>query len=223
MAIYSWPQATVFGSETGTTENFGGENFRIQLNDNVPTFTGDAWNTSTIYYNLGGKDLQVKPGFLVRPGGTYGYWLTDPDPSQDFKYYIRRFRRAGSVGSFTVDAGKALTPWGDTTGTDTISIAVIFESAKASGGSNCRLYDITLSNGPKTPATFNASSVGTNPFTSNNLDHYGAGGGVSGTTYTITMVTGDGMVLNGNSGTDEFYVVIRYKGNPNPITSLAVS
>ena len=223
MAIYSWPQATVFGSETGTTENFGGENFRIQLNDNVPTFTGDAWNTSTTYYNLGGKDLQVKPGFLVRPGGTYGYWLTDPDPSQDFKYYIRRFRRAGSVGSFTVDAGKALTPWGDTTGTDTISIAVIFESAKASGGSNCRLYDITLSNGPKTPATFNASSVGTNPFTSNNLDHYGAGGGVSGTTYTITMVTGDGMVLNGNSGTDEFYVVVRYKGNPNPITSLAVS
>ena len=223
MAIYSFSQTYDGGSLTGTAENFTGESYRIQLNDNVPTFTGDAWDTSEAYYNLGGQDLQVKPEFLVRPGGTFGYWLTDPDPSEDFKYYIRRFRRAGSVGSFTIDAGQALTPWGDTSGTNTISIAVIFESAKDSGGSNCRLYDITLSNGPKTPATFTSASVGTNPFTSYDLDHYGAGGGVSGTTYTITMVTGDGMVLNGNSGTDEFYVIVRYKGNPNPITSLAVS
>jgi hypothetical protein len=223
MAIYSTAQSTVIGSLTGTTEEFKGEDFRIQLDDNIATFTGNAWNTSTVYYNLGGKDLQVKPGFLVRPGGTFGYWITDPNPSEDFKYYVRKFRRAGSVGSFTINAGKALTAWGDTSGTDTISIAVIFESAKASGGNNCKLYDITLSNGPKTPATFNSSSVGTNPFTSNNLDHYGAGGGSSGTTYTITMVTGDGMVLNGGSGTDEFYVVVRYKGNPNPITSLIVS
>jgi hypothetical protein len=58
------------GSLTGQTEAFTGEAYRIQLNDNVTTFTGNAWNNSFGLYNLGEKDLQVKPGNLVRPGGS---------------------------------------------------------------------------------------------------------------------------------------------------------
>jgi hypothetical protein len=207
------------GSLTGQTEAFTGEAYRIQLNDNVTTFTGNAWNNSFGLYNLGGKDLQVKPGNLVRPGGTYGYWLTDPDPTQEYKYYIRRFQRTSVLTSFTLNVGKTLVAWDDTSTNNAVAVGIIFESAKG-GGSNCRLFDPVYANGFRT--TFPGATVGTNPFTSN-IDYYGAGGSLSGTTYTITVQSTSGMILNGTAGSDEIYVIIRYKGDPSPVTSLTVS
>tara|TARA_R110000822_G_scaffold100355_13_gene226021 strand:+ start:114 stop:3101 length:2988 start_codon:yes stop_codon:yes gene_type:complete len=209
------------GSLTGQTEAFTGEAYRIQLNDNVTTFTGNAWNNSFGLYNLGGKDLQVKPGNLIRPGsGTYGYWLTDPDNTQDYKYYIRRFQRTSVLTSFTLNVGKTLVPWEDTSSNNAVAVGIIFESAKA-GASNCRLFDPVYANGSR-GITFSGATVGTNPFTSA-LDYYGAGGGVAGTTYTITVQSPTNMVLNGTAGSDEIYVIIRYKGDPLPVTSLTVS
>jgi hypothetical protein len=208
------------GSLTGQTEAFTGEAYRIQLNDNVTTFTGNAWNNSFGLYNLGGKDLQVKPGNLVRPGGTYGYWLTDPDNTQDYKYYIRRFQRTSVLTSFTLNVGKTLVAWDDTSTNNAVAVGIIFESAKG-GASNCRLFDPVYANGDKGFA-FTGGTVGTNPFTST-LDYYGAGGAVVGTTYTITVASTTGMVLNGTAGSDEIYVIIRYKGDPSPVTSLTVS
>jgi trimeric autotransporter adhesin len=208
------------GSLTGTSETFTGEAYRIQLTDAVTTFTGLAWNNAYGLYNLGNKDLQVKPSNLVKPGGTYKYWLNDPSPSDTFKYYVRRFQKSSVLTSFTLNVGKTLVPWDDTSSNNAVAVGIIFESAKG-GASNCRLFDPVYANGARGPV-FSGATVGTNPFTSA-LDYYGAGGAVSGTTYTITVQSATNMVLNGTAGSDEIYVIIRYKGDPSPVTSLAVS
>ena len=210
------------GSLTGQTEAFTGEAYRIQLTDAVTTFTGLAWDNTFNLYNLGGKDLQVKPSNLVKPGGTYKYWLNDPSPSDTFKYYIRRYQRTSVLTSFTLDAGKTLVAWDDVSTNNSVAVGIIFESAKSGSVSSCRLFDPVYANGSR-GVLFNSGSAGTNPFTSNLLDYYGAGGSVSGTTYTITVQSATNMVLNGTAGSDEIYVIIRYNGDPSPVTSLTVS
>ncbi len=79
LGVYQRSQGYDGGALTGTSETFSGEDFRIQLNNNVLGFNGDAFTTT---YNvtrgasalIGQQDLQVKPGFLVNPGGSYRYW-----------------------------------------------------------------------------------------------------------------------------------------------------
>ena len=221
MAYYGRTSQTYDGgSLTGQTEAFTGEAYRIQLTDAVTTFTGVAWDNTYNLYNLGGKDLQVKPGNLVKPGGTYKYWLNDPSPSDTFKYYVRRFQRTSVLTSFTLDAGKTLVAWDNTSTANSVAVGIIFESAKG-GGSNCRLFDPFYANGSR-GVTYAGGTTGTNPFVSS-LDYYGAGGAVSGTTYTITVQSATNMVLNGTAGSDEIYVIIRYNGDPSPVTSLTVS
>ena len=59
-----------------------------------------------------------------------------------------------------------------------------------------------------------------NPFTSN-IDLYGnTGGSISSTTYTIPMRNADGMYLDDND--NELYIIIRYKGDPSPVTSITL-
>ena len=60
-----------------------------------------------------------------------------------------------------------------------------------------------------------------NPFSSA-VDLYGnTGGSQSGTNFTMPLRNADGMFLdNSDNG---FYVVIRYKGNPAPVTSISTS
>ena len=223
MAYYGRTSQTYDGgSLTGTSEAFTGEAYRIQLTDAVTTFTGLAWNNAYGLYNLGAKDLQVKPGYLIKPGGTYKYWLNDTSPSDTFKYYVRRFQKTSVLTSFTLDVGKTLVAWDDVSTNNSVAVGIIFESAKKVGAINCRLFDPVYSNGDR-GAVFISGSTGTNPFSSNNLDYYGAGGVVSGTTYTISVVSGTGMILDGSAGSDEIYVIIRYNGDPSPVTSLTVS
>ena len=60
-----------------------------------------------------------------------------------------------------------------------------------------------------------------NPFT-DNLDLYGnIGGSVSSTTYTMPLRNADGMYLDNDD--NEFYLIIRYKGDPSPITDISIS
>ena len=221
MAYYGRTSQTYDGgSLTGQTEAFTGEAYRIQLTDAVTTFTGLAWDNGYGLYNLGGKDLQVKPGYLVKPGGSYKYWLEDPDSGETFKYYIRRYQRNSVLTSFTLNVGKTLVAWDDTSTANSVAVGIIFESAKG-GGSNCRLFDPVYANGSR-GVSFSGGTTGTNPFTST-LDYYGAGGAVTGTTYTITVQSATNMVLDGSSGNNEIYVIIRYNGDPSPVTSLTVS
>ena len=197
-----------------------GESYRLQLTDSILTFSGSFWNTGSVYGNLGATDLQVKPGYLVKPGGTYGYWLPNPSSASNYKYYVRKFTTSGTKNSMTLNLGQALVNWEATTN-NAVSVAILFESSNASIYTPARVYDPSnlLSNlisGSVAPNT-----DGKNPFGSAIALYGNTGGALASTTYTIPIRNADGMVLN--SQYDEVYVIVKYNGDPTPITGITVT
>ena len=222
LAYYTRTQGTDTATDSGSSnsEPFTGENYRMQVSSSLLAFTGSSWPTTFGLYNISGVDLQVKPGFLVKPGGTNGYWLGDPDGTQTSKYYVRRFTTNGAVKtSMTLNVGQTLTGWNTST-SPAISALVLFQSSATPNYSNARLYDpsATTSN---FIATQNANTLGYNPFSSN-FDLYGnTGGSLATTTYTIPLRNADGMILD--TTRTAVYVIIRYNGDPTPISSMTVT
>jgi len=227
MGVYQRAQSYDGGALTGTTEVFTGEDFRIALADNVQAFNGTAFTTT---YNvsrssplLGNYDLQVKPGYLVDPGGSYRYWYPSSYGSGTYKFYIRRFQTSGTKTSMTVDVGATLVNWDATT--NGVAVAMLFESSGNGSGNNselsvARIYDPSalVSNVIETGV---AADNFKNPF-STAIDLYGnTGGSKSSTEYTVPMRNSDGMYLDADD--NEFYLIIRYKGNPSPVTSITIS
>jgi len=231
MAVYSRAQGYDSNTLEDLTESFTGEDFRIVIADNVQTFNGDYFTTGTFQTNdegdsvLGDYDLQVKPGYLVEPGGDYGYWFPEDFGSGDYKYYIRRFQKSsGTKTAMTVDVGKTLVNWNATTA-DSVAVAILFESSGNGSGNNvslgtARIYD---------PSDLTSNSIETgiasdnfkNPFTTA-IDLFGnVGGSKSSTEYTVPIRNADGMYLDSND--DQLYVIIRYKGDPSPVTSITLS
>ena len=225
MAIYSRAQGYDASLLTGTSENFSGEDNRIKVNNNVLTFSGDLFTTNTydVTSVLGNYDLQVKPGYLVDPGGNFGYWYDPGFGTGVYKYYIRKFRISGAKASMTVNVGSLLTPWDNNS--NGISATLLFKSsAKGSGVNNAlttaRFYDISELNS-NSIETGIATDNFKNPFT-DNLDLYGnIGGALSSTTYSVPLRNADGMYLDNND--NEFYILIRYKGDPSPITDINIT
>ena len=223
MAVYGRAQGYDAGSLTGTSETFFGESFRIQLLSNVTAFNGTAWDTTFAIGQLGTYDLQVKPGFLVDPGGAYRYWYpANYHSGGTYKYYIRRFQTSGTKTSMTVNVGTALQNWDSTS--NGVAVALILKSGTSAGGNTsittCRLFDPT-----KTTSNLIESGIAAdnfkNPFSSN-IDLYGnTGGSLSGTTYTVPIRNADGMFIDNTD--NELYVIIRYKGDPSPVSSITIS
>ena len=220
LAYYGRPQTG--DTAPALVESFTGENNRLQVNNNILTFIGDTWSTSFGLYNLGATDLQVKPGFLVKPGGTYGYWLTNPSSASDYKYYIRKISSgaASNKVSMTLNLGQALVNWTSTT-SNSVAVALLFESAKSGIYTPPRFFDPsdTLSN--VINSSISANTDGTNPFGSAIALYGNTGGSLSSTTYTIPLRPADGFTVNATY--DEVYVIIRYKGDPTPITSITTT
>jgi len=214
----------VQGTDTSTTlvESFTGENNRLQVNNNILTFIGDTWSTAFGLYNLGTRDLQVKPGFLVKPGGTYGYWLANPSSDSDYKYYIRKISSgaASNKVSMTLNLGQVLVNWTSAT-SNSVAVALLFESAKSGIYTPSRFFDPsdTLSN--VINSSISANTDGTNPFGSAIALYGNTGGSLSSTTYTIPLRPADGFTVNATY--DEVYVIIRYKGDPTPISSITTT
>ena len=235
LAVYDREQGFDGGSLTGTTEAFTGEDFRIKNNNNVLGFNGEAvdtnFNVSQSGANrvLGENDLQVKPGFLVNPGGSFRYWYPENYGSGSYKYYIRRFRTSGTKTSLTLDVGATLVNWKATTA-DRIAAVLLFKSSASGSGnrggagafSEARLFDPS-----ETTSNLISSSVAhqsddhLNPFTDTFNLFGNTGGSLSSTEYTVPIRNADGMFLD--STDNEFYVILRYKGNPTPITSITTS
>ena len=235
LAVYDRPQGYDGGSLTGTTEAFSGEDFRIKNNNSVLGFNGEASDTN---YNvsqsganriLGENDLQVKPGFLVNPGGSFRYWYPASYGSGSYKYYIRRFQTSGAKTQMTLDVGKTLVNWRATTA-DSVAAVVLFKSSASGSGnrggagsySRARLYDPseTTSN-LVSESVAHQSDDHLNPFT-DAFDLYGnTGGSLSSNTYTIPLRNADGMFLDNTD--NEFYVILRYKGNPSPVTTITTA
>ena len=217
----------VQGSDTATNngasnlEPFLGETYRIVVNDNILSFTGTPWITASYgVYNLTGDDLQVKPGYLVKPGGSYGYWLVDPDATKTYKYYVRKFTtNAATKTAMTLNLGQVLSDW-QTAGTNSVSVLILFQSSNSSFYTPARFYDPT-----KTTSNFvtniSANTDGQNPFGSAIALYGNTGGSVSATTYTIPVRNADGMVLDASN--TNIYVIVRYRTDPTPITSITVT
>ena len=210
------------GTDTSTAlvESFLGESYRLQLTDTILTFSGSFWNTGSVYGNLGATDLQVKPGYLVKPGGAYGYWLPNPSSASAYKYYVRKFTTSGTKTSMTLNLGQALVNWDATTAT-AISVAILFESSNSSIYTPARFYDPANLLSNLVSGSVTANTDGKNPFGSAIALYGNTGGTLSSTTYTIPIRNADGMVLN--SQYDEVYVIVKYNGDPTPITGITVT
>lgn len=228
MGYYGRAQGYDGGSLTAFTEQFTGENFRIKIEDDLLSgsyASGSHFVTASFDVSeLGSLDLQVKPSRLVFPGGTYGYWFPDPDNTKDYKFYARAFKRDLSTGatSMTLNIGKTLNNWESTS--DGVSAAIVFRSAGPEGDSSHtvdgRLYDPTV-----TDANLISGSVANddhkNPF-SETIELYGNNAGsINGTTYTIPISNSQGKFLN--STFRDFIVIIRYKGDPSPVTNVTIT
>jgi len=232
LGVYQRAQGYDGGSLTGTTETFTGEDFRIQLNNNVLGFNGDAFTSTydvgrTATRLIGEHDLQVKPGFLVEPGGTYRYWYPANYGSGSYKYYIRRFQTSGTKSSMTVNLNNnTLVNWKATTD-DKVACALLFKSSASGSGGNSELSRARIYDPSETTANLISSSVAhqtdfhLNPFT-DALDLYGnTGGSVSSNTYTVPIRNADGMFLDNTD--NELYVIVRYAGDPTPIDDITLT
>ena len=228
MAIYSRAQGYDPTLVTSTSEGFDGEDFRIVLADNVTSFSGAYFTTDSFQTNdegdavLGDYDLQVKPGFLVDPGGNYGYWFPSGFGSGTYKYYIRRFQDGSVRTQMTVNVGKTLVNWDSTS--DGVAVGLILKSGTSAGSntsiSTCRIFDPSATTSNLIEAGISNDNH-KNPFSSN-IDLYGnTGGSVSSTTYTVPIRNADGMFLD--SSDNELYVIIRYKGDPSPVTDITLA
>jgi hypothetical protein len=231
MAVYSRAQGYDSNTLQDTTETFTGEDFRMVLADNLQAFGGEHSITNNFVTNdegdgiLGNFDLQVKPGYLVDPGGDYGYWFADGFGSGTYKYYIRRFQTdGGTKSSMTVNlSSKTLVAWNSTS--DGIACAILFESSGNGSGNNSSLGVARIYDPVKTTSNLIEADIAQdnhkNPF-STAISLYGnSGGSISSGTYTIPIRNADGMYLDSND--NELYVIVRYKGDPAPISAITLS
>ena len=233
MAVYSRAQGYDAGSLTGTSETFSGEDYRIKLNNNVVGFNGDAFDVTMNLSRsidtrvIGEQDLQVKPGYLVNPGGDYGYWFPENYGSGSYKYYIRRFQTSGTKTSMTVNLNNnTLVNWKATTN-DKVACALLFKSSASGSGENSELSRARIYDPSETTSNLISSSIAhqtdfhLNPF-SDAIDLYGnTGGSVESNTYTIPMRNSDGMYLDDND--NELYVIVRYAGDPTPLDDITLT
>ena len=235
LAVYSRAQGYDANTLQDTTETFVGEDFRIVVANNVTSFNGAYFTTDSFQTNdegdsvIGRNDLQVKPGFLVDPTGSYGYWFTNNTlaaSTAGYRYYIRRFQTdGGTKTSMTVNlSSKTLVAWNATTA-DSIACAILFESSGNGSGNNAslgraRIYDPTATTSNLIESNISQDHF-KNPF-STAIDLYGnTGGSISSGTYTMPIRNGDGMYLDSND--NELYVIVRYKGDPAPISAITLS
>lgn len=212
-------------STTANTEQFLDEAYRMVLDNNLLNSSGSYFNSASY---LPTASLQVKPGYLVNPGGAYGYWYPS-GYGTTYKYYVRYFKSTAVVNTLriTIAGNTSLVKWDDTT-SNSIAIGLIFESGNSNTYARCRLYDIAnLSNNivSSSVSPSNLSTDGKNPF-STNIDLYGnngSGASNSGGVINIPLRNVDGMTLDSTvASKDELYVIVRYNGSPTPLTSLKI-
>ena len=221
---------TLTGASSNTifTEQFSGEDYRIVIDDDL--LTGSYVNGTKLAtgayteYVQQPLELQVKPGYLVTPGGTYGYWTPANAGANTYQYYSRAFQRDLTTGASDVTAsfGAALNTWGSTS--DGISVAFLFSGSGAQVYTNPRIFDpaTTVGDALQIGITNNNS---TNPF-SDPIDLYACktgtirGSGAS-TSYEFPLLNGNGMILD--QFLQDFIVIIRYKGDPTPIDDIDIT
>jgi len=220
------------GADTGTytigtagslVANFTGESYRLQINDSLLSgsyASGSTFVTSSyVAYNLGSTDLQIKPGYLVKPGGTYGYWLTDPNPSQVYKYAAFAFNRNLATNQpnivMTLAGNTTLVDWANSATNNSIAILIIPQSV---------LGNTTQASGidpVATSTTLLASGSAANPF-NRSLNVLANTNTAKTNPFTIDFpTTPNAFPLN--TTYRNFVVLVRYIGDPTPLTSITLT
>ena len=232
MFVYGRAQGYDGGTLTGTSEAFSGEDFRIRLTDSVTRFKGSAAITTfQVGGILGPYDLQVKPGFLVNPSGDNRYWYPDGYlGNKTYKYFIRRFQTSGAKTTMALNVGQTLVNWTATTN-NKVAAAILFKSSASGSGDRggdgplgrARIYDPSKLTGDSAVSTSidNQTDFHLNPFTESIDLHSNTGGNLASTTYTIPLRNADGMFLDDTD--NEFYVILRYTGDPTPVSSITAT
>lgn len=233
MAYYGRAQGNDPGAVTDNSETFLGETFRLKIDSALLTGSyqnGTKFTTASVdFYNLGALDLQVKPGYLVRPGSNYGYWLADPNTSKTYKFYARAFRVSTAYSTLYVDLGKTLNNWTSTS--DGVSVAIIFNSVFGGGNlsgtfgnSNPVLFDISALTSTSI-LTGQANNDFTNPF-AEAINVYGNNGGtLTSTKYGMSLLSGLKQILNPSASPTpyvDFVVLVRYTNQNSftPVTTI---
>ena len=124
----------------------------------------------------------------------------------------------------TVDVGAALVNW-DATTDNSVAAALLFKSSASGSGANSELSVARIYDPSELTSNAISSSVARdnfkNPF-NEALNLYGnTGGSKSSTEYTLPIRNADGMYLDSND--NELYVILRYKGNPTPVTGITLT
>jgi hypothetical protein len=231
LLYYGRPDGYVTSSLTfgsGSNANYDpllDEANRMILDNTLLTMSGSSFNSASY---LGTHDLQMKPGFLVNPGGTYGYWYPT-GYGTTYKYFIRHYKTTVVVNKLqiTITGNTSLVGW-DSTTANSVAMAILFESGDLNVYPRCRLYDVSnlganIISSSVVSSDFTTSGV--NPFTAS-IDLYGnngAGSSNAGGVIVFPTRAADGAVLDNTVQTqDEMYLLIRYNGSPTPITSVKV-
>ena len=233
LAIYGQVQGYDGGtyslSSGNLVVNFTGESRRLQFTDKLLSGSyalGDAWSTAFGLYNLGTSDLQIKPGFLVKPTGSggYGYWLNDPDTSGTAANLKKKYAAFGftrnTTGNqpnitMTLAGNTSLSAW-TVENPDTISILIVPQSVLAT---------VTQASGidPVAAATTTAIGAGTatNPF-GRTLTVLANSNPQKTNPFIVDFPTSPNpFPLNGTY--QNFVVLVRYIGNPVPLTSITLA
>jgi hypothetical protein len=203
--------------------NFTGETYRLQINDSLLSGSynsGSKFTTGSYsVYTLGSTDLQIKPGYLVKPGGTYGYWLADPNPAQTYKYAAFGFSRTIATNQPSIAMALAgnttLVDWANSSTNNSVAMLIIPQSV---------LSTVTQASGidpVATATTLLASGSAANPF-GRSLNVLANTNTAKTNPFTIDFPTSPN-AFPLNTTYRNFVLLIRYIGDPTPLTSITLT
>lgn len=211
-------------STTVGLEKFLGESNRRAIGD--CTTVGELSNqfdSGSYLSNSTPRDSQVKPGYLVIPGSSYGYWYPSSYyNSANYYWYLREFdfgtpggpsqMAVNIVGASTTPS--SITGLDDTSTANTLSIGFIFESGIAAGaGGRTNIVDITKA------ISADIATGNSNPFTSNiNLVGWTGGSEYSSGNATIVFSEAAGTTINNTYS--KVWALVRMRGTANGTNGL---
>ena len=204
-----------FGGGTASTtlvERFTNETYRRIIS--TSTALSNGWNSATTLTNGDGKDLQVKPGYLVNHESANGYWYDDSSyNAAHYKWYVREFdtNATNNKGTLTIDMypnSSADFVTFDSTSANKIAVGVMFGSTAST------IFDAVKGN-QSYGGSLNSQSTGaTNPF-SDSVDVKGDFSSISNSNGTLTLGLNNAGGQTINASNDKVWLVIRYKGTPS--------
>ena len=220
------------GTDSGTytiaaagslTANFTGETYRLQINDSLLSGSYDSGSKFTTgsysVYTLGSTDLQIKPGYLVKPGGTYGYWLADPNSAQTYKYVAFGFKRNLATNqpsiAMSLAGNTTLVDWANSSTNNSVAMLIIPQSVLGTVTQASAIDPVATS------TTLLSIGNAANPF-GRSLNVLANTNTAKTNPFTIDFPTSPN-AFPLNTTYRNFVLLIRYIGDPTPLTSITLT